>query len=197
MGRSNDWETPKYIVDIAQSAFGDFGLDAAATRENSVGVKHITEEEDALSIANWETRLPKQINIPKTVTSHVVPTNVWLNPPYKDISKWVSKAIEESDKGLQICILLPNYTETKWFQALESRAEIYTTVGRIQFLYPESKKRTKFHMQYCNPKTRDAPRNGSILAVLRPPVKGLIRPVGVLGGKIQTTGGRKHETGKI
>mgnify|MGYP003147935647 CR=1 FL=1 len=148
MGNTN-WETPAHFFDRCQEAFGPFFLDAAADRLNTKCADYIDAGSDALS-NEWFS------------------SPVWLNPPYVNLIKWVEKAIEESDKGLLVCMLLPNDTDTVWFHLLMERAEIYLTRGRVKFIDPESK-------------GRNSPRQGHIVAVLRPPVEGVIRPAGIVG----------------
>ena len=58
----------------------------------------------------------------------------FVNPPYKDISKWVDKAIEEKSKGKNIVMLIPARTDTKWFRRLyENNCRIEFVQGRLKF----------------------------------------------------------------
>ena len=149
MGSPN-WETPSEFYLKCSKAFGPFDVDLAATEKNAKCMDWITEKKDALS-SSWAGL-----------------GRAWLNPPYVNLIRWVEKAIEESDNGLLVCMLLPNDTDTKWFHLLLNRAEIYVTKGRIRFVDPEGG-------------GRSSPRQGHIVALLRPPVPGLTRPTGVLG----------------
>jgi phage N-6-adenine-methyltransferase len=146
-----DWQTPPEFYKRCHDAFGPFQFDAAAEFHNSKCDGYI--EGNSFQAA-W----------------HKMPgcEGVWLNPPYSGLLSWAKKAVEESDQGLTICMLLPNDLDTKWFRLLASRAEIYITRGRIKFIDPDEPLRV-------------SPRQGHIVAVLRPPVKGVTRPVGVVG----------------
>jgi phage N-6-adenine-methyltransferase len=146
-----DWETPDEFFNKCSEAFGPFGIDAAASKNNTKCSYYMSEKTNALD-ASW----PIDVGA------------AWLNPPYKNIMNWVLKAVDESREGLLVCMLLPNDTDTKWFHLLCNFAEIYVTKGRIKFIDPEEN-------------GRSSPRQGHIVAVLRPPVEGLIRPTGVIG----------------
>jgi phage N-6-adenine-methyltransferase len=144
-----DWETPDEFFNKCSEAFGPFGIDAAASQVTTKCARFFDEKMDALGQdwGNWP---------------------VWVNPPFVKLIGWVRKAIEESDKGLTVVMLLPNDTDPVWFHLLLARAEIYITKGRIKFIDPEGG-------------GRSSPRQGHIVAVLRPPVIGLERPTGILG----------------
>lgn len=158
MGNEN-WETPNYFFERCEAAWGPFGMDAAASDDNSKCDYWITEEENALDL-EWEKDHPFGLS-----GYH---KNVWLNPPYTNLIAWVNKAIEESNKGLRVVMLLPNDTDTRWFHILNKRAEIYLIKGRIKFIDPEGN-------------GRNSPRQGHLIAVLYPPIHGLIRSTGVVG----------------
>ena len=59
----------------------------------------------------------------------------FVNPPYSNPLKWIEKAIEESNKGKTIIMLLRVDTSTKWFAKLiEERAEILWFNKRLIFI---------------------------------------------------------------
>lgn len=61
-------------------------------------------------------------------------TTNFVNPPYSQIEKWVDKAIEESEKGNYIVMLLPVRTDTKWFKKLSNYGVfIQFITGRLHF----------------------------------------------------------------
>ena len=160
MAGNVEWRTPEEIFAICSEAWGPIGLDAAASHDNFMGgQKFITAEEDGLRV-DWGDRIG---GLPK-----VTKWAAWVNPPFRNLIKWVEKSIREADAGLQVIMLLPNDTDTRWFRKLMSRSEMYITRGRIRFLDPEGRGRSH-------------PRQGHIVSVLRPPVTGLIRPTGILG----------------
>ena len=60
----------------------------------------------------------------------------YINPPYgREIVKWTKKALEESNKGVHIIMLLPARTDTGWFHdhVLPNAKEIRFVRGRIKF----------------------------------------------------------------
>lgn len=61
---------------------------------------------------------------------------VFVNPPYTrgQISKWVEKAYIEFINGCKIIMLIPSYTDTKYFHKyIYGKAEISFIKGRLKF----------------------------------------------------------------
>jgi len=160
---NTEWETPTDLVQRCAQLCGleVFSLDVAATSNNCKGMTFISAEKDGLNV-RWDL-----IYGGPQSSGYLPMTSVWCNPPYKNIINWVTKAIEES-QNVVVCMLLPNDTDTKWFHLLLNRAEIYVTKGRVKFRDPTGKGRVQ-------------PRQGHIVAVLRPPVEGVTRPTGIVG----------------
>lgn len=65
--------------------------------------------------------------------------HVFINPPYSDIEMWVEKAITESqyDRVLSLTMLLPNWTDRRWFQKIKHLPIEFIT-GRVKFLHPKT-----------------------------------------------------------
>lgn len=58
----------------------------------------------------------------------------FVNPPYSDISHWVKKGYEESQKGKMVVMLIPSRTDTKWWHEYVMKAkEIRFIKGRLKF----------------------------------------------------------------
>lgn len=58
----------------------------------------------------------------------------FVNPPYSDPINWVAKAIEESNKGKTIALLLKLDCSTKWYYLLEeAEAHIIFIGERVKF----------------------------------------------------------------
>lgn len=58
----------------------------------------------------------------------------FVNPPYKEIDKWIDKALREREKGKEILFLIPARTDTKWFRKLyEANCQIRLIQGRLHF----------------------------------------------------------------
>ena len=63
----------------------------------------------------------------------------YVNPPYSNPLPWVEKAIQESQKGKTIVMLLRVDTSTKWFAKLiEAQAEILWFSRRLKFINKNS-----------------------------------------------------------
>ena len=108
-------ETPKYLFDRISSIF-NFSLDACALPENAKCESYYTPEDDGLS-KPWG--------------------GVWCNPPYgREISSWVRKAYEESQKEYNsfVLMLLPARTDTKWWwEYVQGKATLFFIKGRVKF----------------------------------------------------------------
>ena len=108
-------ETPKYLFDRISSIF-NFSLDACALPENAKCESYYTPEDDGLS-KPWG--------------------GVWCNPPYgREISSWVRKAYEESQKEYNsfVLMLLPARTDTKWWwDWVQGKATLFFIKGRVKF----------------------------------------------------------------
>jgi site-specific DNA-methyltransferase (adenine-specific) len=127
---SDEWGTPDELFDALHEEF-NFGLDAAATCENTKLPCFISPDEDALTVS-WVDHAAKRVP-------------VWLNPPYSQVAAFVKKAYEESLQGSKIVMLLPARTDTRWFHDFiwntrkyhpQHRVEIRFLRGRLKFTKP-------------------------------------------------------------
>lgn len=115
-----DWETPQSFVDALPF---EFTLDACATADNAKAPRWITPEEDALQLP-WEGV-------------------VWMNPPYgRQVGQWIEKALKEArEHQAVVVVLVPNRTETKWFDIIWEHAALICFLSRrIKFLHPDTAK---------------------------------------------------------
>ena len=99
--KSEDWETPAWLIEEIDAKYGEFDLDPAATAANAKARNYFTKEQDGLK-QDWRG-------------------NVFVNPPYGRGSSraWVAKAVNEiilPDHAQQVVMLLPARTDTRWFQ---------------------------------------------------------------------------------
>lgn len=123
----NLWQTPIPLF-VALNAEFSLTLDAAASANNALCNRYITEEQNTL-ITAWADFL-------------VAPGYVWLNPPYSDITPFVQKAAVESKNQIGTVMLVPADTSVGWFrEAIETASEVRFIVGgRLAFINPVSGK---------------------------------------------------------
>lgn len=108
------WSTPYELVAWMESEYGDYDIDAAASKENAVCEKFYSKETNCLK-RWWGSN-----------------KHIWLNPPYSNITPFVKKAIEQMEHNNQIDILLPCDTSTGWFYEAQQRAaEIIWITGEV------------------------------------------------------------------
>ena len=130
--KKQDWETPQALFDALHEEFG-FGLDAAATDENSKCFQYIASHSCDLS-QGWNT-IEGSLHFDWARLVPGCTGAVWLNPPYgKDIGKWIEKAYRESLKGCTVVVLTFVRSDTKWWHDWAMKAaEIRLIKGRIKF----------------------------------------------------------------
>ncbi|MBS5178108.1 MAG: phage N-6-adenine-methyltransferase [Klebsiella oxytoca] len=123
----NLWETPVPLF-VALDAEFCLKLDAAASADNALCNRYITEEQNTLETP-WADYLS-------------IPGYVWLNPPYSDITPFVKKAAAESANQIGTVMLVPADTSVGWFrEAIETASEVRFIVGgRLAFINPVSGK---------------------------------------------------------
>jgi phage N-6-adenine-methyltransferase len=133
IGPNNDeYETPEWLFKALDSEFG-FTFDAAANEKNAL-CHEWTE--------NLDEHLPG------------ADEKVFCNPPYSEIEKFVDHALRSESK-LWV-MLLPNRTDTGWFQKL-----VDSHLVTLRFF----RKRVRFCL---NGVEAESPRFGSIIAIVRP-----------------------------
>ncbi len=66
--------------------------------------------------------------------------NVFCNPPYSKTREWIEKAISEKKNCKSIVMLLPNWTDRKWFTLLKGY-EIDFLQGKRYFLNPAGERK--------------------------------------------------------
>ena len=58
----------------------------------------------------------------------------FVNPPYSNLKAWISKSIEQANKGKKVLLLIPARTDTKAFKMLfEYGSTITFITGRLRF----------------------------------------------------------------
>src|ERR1700686_1855475 len=56
----------------------------------------------------------------------------WMNPPYKDMKRFIQKAYEERNRAITVC-LIPARTNTKWGYDYCMKGEVIFLCGRPKF----------------------------------------------------------------
>jgi phage N-6-adenine-methyltransferase len=98
-----------------------FDIDLAASEDNTVADEWYDEEMNALSNRPW-------------AGSEHIGGWAWCNPPYTDIAPWVARAVEESNLGYKIAMLVPASTGSNWWRTyVDGRAYITFLNGRPTF----------------------------------------------------------------
>ena len=157
---SDEWRTPEWIWKSWHSTLC-FTIDAAATDENKID-----------PCKDWYTlaRSGLDADWAKSVESQGG-GSVWCHPPYSrkggPISRWVEKAISESEKGVVSCMLLPADTSTDWFSLLWDRTAGSWHSG-VQGYFTEK-------LKLLHPETGKAVGSsaGSLIAVVSAPLQRL------------------------
>lgn len=99
-----DWQTPKPLFDKLNAVF-HCELDPCTSHDNPLGCKYfITEMQNSLD-KPWMF-------------------NAFMNPPYKDIKKWVIKAYEESVKHqtTNVCLITAKVDTAIWHEVIYPHA---------------------------------------------------------------------------
>lgn len=119
----NLWQTPIPLF-VALDAEFCLKLDAAASDDNALCNRYITEEQNTLETP-WADYLS-------------IPGYAWLNPPYSDITPFVKKAAAESANQIGTVMLVPADTSVGWFkEAIQTASEVrFITAGRLAFINP-------------------------------------------------------------
>lgn len=105
------WETPDSLFKELDDIY-HFTCDVCASSENKKCELFYSEENSCLD-KEWSG-----VN--------------WMNPPYKDMKKFIQKAYNERFNAITVC-LIPARTNTKWWHQLCMNGEIYFICGRPKF----------------------------------------------------------------
>lgn len=123
------WRTPPEIFHALNAEF-NFVLDAAASSENALCKRYITEEQNTFHVA-WASLMSG------------IPGYAWMNPPYSRPMPFVQTAAQENaDNAIGCVMLLPADTSVLWFrEAIKTAHEVrFITGGRLSFLNAETGK---------------------------------------------------------
>jgi phage N-6-adenine-methyltransferase len=110
---NQDIETPVAFVRAVENFLGiEFKYDMAATSQNKKAPEYISEEGNSLTML-W-------------------PTNgwCWLNPPFRNLSKWINKCDEQMRRGCNIVSIWPLSGDRNQITTWQ-KAGVYIIHGRI------------------------------------------------------------------
>ena len=113
---SDEHDTPMSLFAPISEIVGGFDLDPCASETSELASRNIEKEEDGLSV-RWSG-------------------DVWLNPPYSEVSEWLQYARSEYEHGsvTNIVALVYARTSTKWFHNHVTTAELICFIeGRLTF----------------------------------------------------------------
>jgi phage N-6-adenine-methyltransferase len=116
---SNEWYTPAWLVEAATDVLGSIDLDPASNvgSPNVPASQHYTVADNGLS-QEWKGR-------------------VFLNPPWSETGKWITKALEELEALRMteaVLVIRGLGFETRAYQALLEKAVICFLRGRVNYL---------------------------------------------------------------
>ena len=117
MSESEEWYTPKEIIDSVIKVLGEIDLDPCSNSKTHPIIpakKHFTKEDDGLT-KPWRG-------------------TVYMNPPYgREIKDWISKLLTEWEEGkIEGIALVPARTDTDWFHQLDAHPWCAVR-GRLKF----------------------------------------------------------------
>ncbi len=106
--KRQDWKTPKNIYEELNKEF-NFDFDPCLVSKDTI------HPIDMLG-SNWSG------------------INIFVNPPYKYLDKWIRKCHQEWKKDKTIVMLIPSRTDTKAFhEFIYNQAELRFIKGRLCF----------------------------------------------------------------
>lgn len=110
---TDEWLTPRWLVDRLAAPCGAFELDPCAPWPTAV--EHLTVEDNGLR-REWRG-------------------SVFLNPPYSDVARWVARLAEHGTG----CALVFARTETAWWHddIWPKAAGVLFLRSRVTFGYPD------------------------------------------------------------
>lgn len=122
----DDWATPRSLITRLEAEFGAFDLDVCASNKNKVCERFFDKATNALE-QDWQSSM------------------IWVNPPYSQKNEFIEKAHSEAQNGRKIIMLMPAFTETKWFAEMKAKSDwLLFLSGRLVFNEHEQKETAKF-----------------------------------------------------
>jgi phage N-6-adenine-methyltransferase len=123
-GSRQDYATPADFMEAVIKRFGVIACDLAANESNTKA--QIWYGPDAWMHSEMDSL---------KVDWHKQRGNLWLNPPFSNISPWAQKCADESAKGARILFLTPASVGSNWFcQFVHQKANVLFLNKRIRFV---------------------------------------------------------------
>ena len=119
----HDWQTPECVLERVRRV-APIAIDPCTSASNPTGAERaFTVEEDGLA-QSWGLHLLGLDGL------------VYVNPPYgRELPKWVNKSWSEALEGVEVVLLAPARTDTKWFARASSSANARAFWrGRLTFV---------------------------------------------------------------
>lgn len=123
-----DWGTPDWLIRELGEEF-ILALDVCATHSNAKCQVYLTKEINGLT-QDWGLWTTPN-------------TYAWMNPPYgRELAQWVDKAWQQKQRGVNVVMLVPARTDTRWWATFwdhdmhrpwDHRDEVRFLKGRIRF----------------------------------------------------------------
>jgi phage N-6-adenine-methyltransferase len=102
------WATPWHLIDA---------LNRVARRGRTIDLDVCAEA--------WSAKAPRWYGPGSTLAQDGLHadwsahgTTAWCNPPYALIDPWISKALEQADRGVVVRLLVPPRTDRSWYHLL-------------------------------------------------------------------------------
>jgi hypothetical protein len=136
------WNTPEDLLALVRRV-NTIALDPCSNEWSKVAATvTLTKDDDGLSSLHpW--------------ASMAMGGLIFVNPPYSNPEPWAKKAIAEAFYGAEIILLLPNDSDTEWWQDLAANAMTRCELrGRVNFLKegkPNGKARDASVLFYFGP----------------------------------------------
>ncbi len=113
-----DYQTPKDFIDAVESCFGTISFDLAANEINHKADKWFNIEQNSL-LQDWSA----------------IGGNLWLNPPFANISPWAEKCSKYSPKSNGLLLFLtPASIGSNWFaDYVYNKALVIALSPRLSF----------------------------------------------------------------
>lgn len=139
------WATPPTLFRTLDTEF-NFTLDPCAEAWNAKCTRYFTIDDDGLQqpwvghsvFVNPPYNKPENACKPKCNKSTCKVRGFHLTERIPGIADWVEKAYQENKQhGIQVVLLLPARTDTKWFHKfIYGTHEVRFIAGRVKFLSP-------------------------------------------------------------